>query len=134
MNNRTILLAFCATAILTGCQEERKNPLLDKPTHEVVNWLFENTNSNIEECAQSWADPKTALASDLERCQSVASKLAEEINYVGFSQNVIVDDLNVPIIWRSFNEKVKNRNEWEKNIQERQKQSEKNLKGLDLLK
>ncbi|MGH1379152.1 MAG: hypothetical protein ACRBB3_10060 [Alphaproteobacteria bacterium] len=136
MHNKTILLAFCATTILTACQEERKNPLLDKPTQEVVQWIFENTDSKIEDCAQSWAEPKTALSTDLERCQSVASQLAEEMNYVGFSQNIRVDDLDVPIIWREFNAKVQKREEWNEHLkkQKNDPNSIYNTPGMDLLK
>tara|TARA_B100001989_G_C24500363_1_gene444552 strand:- start:212 stop:628 length:417 start_codon:yes stop_codon:yes gene_type:complete len=137
ISNKTLFLAFCATTILTGCQEDHKNPLLDKPTHEVVQWIFENTSAEIEDCAQSWADPKTALSSDLERCQSVASKLAEEMNYVGFSQDVRVADLDVPIIWREFNAKVQKREEWNDSLKKHKTDPgsmENNLKGLDLLK
>lgn len=136
ISNKTLFLAFCATTILTGCQEDRKNPLLDKPTHEVVQWIFENTNSEIEDCAQSWADPKTALSSDLERCKSVASKLAEEMNYVGFSQEIRADDLDVPIIWREFNAKVQKREEWDKHLEEQKNDPNSiyNTPGMDLLK
>lgn len=136
-NNKTLLLAFCATTLLTACQEERKNPLLDKPTQEVVQWIFENTDSNIEDCARSWAEPKEALSTDLERCQSVASQLTEEMNYVGFSQNVRVEDLDVPIIWREFNSKVQKREEWNDSLKKHKtnpNSMENNLKGLDLLK
>lgn len=104
-SNKLILIALCSASLLSACQEPRENPLLSKPTYELLNWIDTNKNAEVEACSEFWADPKTAPHSELVICEAVAKALIEEINYQGFVEGAIEKDLYLPVIWRELHKK-----------------------------
>lgn len=133
VNNKTLLIAFCATTILTGCQEERVNPLLSKEKWEVTDWMYDNLTAGVEDCSKHWEDPRNAPPIDLKECEDVAQELADEINYQGFSQHVRAEDLDLPLYWKYVNERVEIRDTSKDKARKNHEKSKTLLRGLDLL-
>lgn len=104
-NIKPFLLLLCGAAMLAGCQEKRENPILSKPTHEILNWIDQNKTAEVEACAEYWADPKTAPHSEIALCETVAKALIDEMNYQGFVENAQESDLYLPAIWRELHKK-----------------------------
>ncbi len=102
MNNKMILLTCCAITILTGCQEERKNPLLSRPTMEILSWISMNKTQEIVACSKHWSTPEEALPSELKNCDSVAQNLAETMNNQKFAEDVRGKDIHLPYLWKEF--------------------------------
>ena len=130
INNKTLLIAFCAATILTGCQEERVNPLLSKEKWEVTDWMYDNLTTEIEVCAEHWEAPNNAFVNDLKSCEDEAQELADKMNYQGFSQHVIASDLNLPLYWKYVNERVTIRNQSKEDARQHQERAQKNLGGF----
>ena len=107
-HKRTLVFILCSGAMLGGC-EERKNPILLKPTHEVLNWIDQNKTTEVEACAQYWADPQKALKIDLKLCKPVAQNLINEMNYQGLVENAQESDIYLPVIWRELHKKFEAR-------------------------
>ncbi len=103
--NKLILIALCSASLLGACQKPRENPLLSKPTPELLNWIDTNKNAEVEACAEFWADPKTAPHNKLVVCETAAQDLIEEMNYQGFVEGAREKDLYLPVIWRQLHEK-----------------------------
>ncbi|MGH1377105.1 MAG: SPOR domain-containing protein [Alphaproteobacteria bacterium] len=130
LNNKTLLLAFCAATILTGCQKERVNPLLSKEKWEVTDWMYNNLTPEIEACSEYWEAPNDAFVNELESCEDEAEELADKMNYQGFSQHVVATDLNLPLYWKYVNERVQIRDKSKEDAQQHQERAQKNLGGF----
>lgn len=133
INNKTLLIAFCAATILTGCQEERVNPLLSKEKWEVTDWMYDNLTTEVEDCAKHWEDPRNAPPRNLKECEDVAQKLANEMNYQGFSQHVRAVDLDLPLYWKFVNERTEMRDKSKEDARKNHEKAKTLLRGLDSL-
>lgn len=99
---KTIL--FAAILFLAACG--RENPLAKADMDKVSYWLYQKKTPAIEACGKAWADKTTAKTDDLKACEVVAAQLAKILTDGGFGQ-IQPQDVPLPELWISFNERVR---------------------------
>jgi len=115
--------------MLAACKEEKRdNPLLSKDIIPISNWLLETYGEEIEVCGIRWADPQKVSKAELEYCRPTAKKIATEMNDQGFLQDVRPDDLNVPLIWRNFTQRLEANRSFKKKSEASTKEMKKLLR------
>jgi hypothetical protein len=96
----TFLIAF----FLAACS--RENPLAKADLDKVSYWLYQKKTPAIEACGTVWADKTTAKTDDLKVCEIVAAQLAKILTDGGFGK-ILPEDVSLPELWISFNERLR---------------------------
>ena len=115
---KTLLTLLCATTFVSGCKKEQPNPVLENK-YNILTWLYDNKTTEIETCAQYWADPIITPESKRSLCKNIKTKLAKKMDKKGILEKNRINDPDMKLIWQEFYEVIKNDTTSEKdNIEE----------------
>lgn len=105
MKKFALIALFVATVTLSAC-DQKENPLAVTDLEQLTSWLYKKRTPPLVACARLWADRPAAPEKDLKVCELVASEWADLLKKGGFGE-VTAEDVQWPVIWTAFNEKMK---------------------------
>lgn len=114
MKHTIITLSTCAV-LLTGCFEERKNPLLEAAPQDIVLWFTKIATDKMNACTPFWADPSKAPTFGIEDCKSEKARVLTALNQNNFIEGeFILEDLDSQTPWLRYNEVMQDKKSLER--------------------
>ena len=94
--------------LLAGCFEERKNPLLEADSQDLLRWFHEIETKEMKACAPFWAHPDKAPPNAEDLCAAEKERVVSALNQAKFMDaKVILEDMESPTPWLHYEDSSK---------------------------